>query len=126
MAIGIYNLELCNTGGNVEVLIDGPASNGDVYSFSGSNEMIMCGTVSGLAESEIAYYTGITEYSGGCAECFTENTIEANPEYVLCVFDCSGNTVTLDLPHPVWTNNYGMNVVQMNAVALGGIDGLNN
>lgn len=50
----------------------------------------------------------------------------ANTAYTLCTLDCSGNTVTLEFPHPVWTNNYGNAVTQLNAVQLGGPNGLNN
>lgn len=50
----------------------------------------------------------------------------ANTAYTLCTLDCSGNTITLEFPHPVWTNNYGNAVTQLNAVTLGGPNGLNN
>ena len=52
--------------------------------------------------------------------------ISAGTEYTLCAPNCSGGTTELILPHPVWITNYGMNVVQQNAVTLGGPDGLNN
>ena len=61
---------------------------------------------------------------GDCDECQQENGV--NPPYELCVPDCSGNTVSLDMPHPVWTNGYGTPITQLNAVTLGGPDGLNN
>lgn len=48
------------------------------------------------------------------------------PEYTLCVTDCDGNLVELQLPHPVYTNEYGVAVTQLNAVELGGVNGLNN
>lgn len=48
------------------------------------------------------------------------------PPYELCVPDCSGNTVTLQVPYPVYTNEYGTAVTQLNAVELGGVNGLNN
>ena len=63
---------------------------------------------------------------GNCEFCLGENPTGVNPEYFLCVPDCSGNTVTLDMPHPVWTDGYGTPVAQLNAVALGGPNGLNN
>lgn len=62
-----------------------------------------------------------------CNSCIVYNIpYSANTEYSLCVLDCSGNTVTLDFPHPVWTNNYGNSVTQLDAVQLGGQNGLNN
>ncbi len=66
-------------------------------------------------------------YAGGCDECQAETPYEVNPpEYELCVKDCDGNTVVLSLPHPVYTNEYGTAVTQLNAVELGGVNGLNN
>lgn len=50
----------------------------------------------------------------------------ANTEYTLCTPNCSGDTIELTFPHPVYTNNYGNAVTQLNAVQLGGPNGLNN
>jgi glyoxylate carboligase len=50
----------------------------------------------------------------------------ANTAYTLCTTDCDGNPVELEFPHPVYTNNYGNAVTQLNAVQLGGPNGLNN
>lgn len=50
----------------------------------------------------------------------------ANTAYTLCTTDCDGNPVELEFPHPVYTNNYGNAVIQLNAVQLGGPNGLNN
>jgi hypothetical protein len=50
----------------------------------------------------------------------------ANTAYTLCTLDCDGNLVELEFPHPVYTNNYGNAVTQLNAVQLGGPNGLNN
>jgi hypothetical protein len=50
----------------------------------------------------------------------------ANTAYTLCTLDCDGNPVELEFPHPVYTNNYGNAVTQLNAVQLGGPNGLNN
>ena len=49
----------------------------------------------------------------------------ANTENTVCV-ECSGNTVTVIPPHPTWTDNQGNDVIQMNAITLGGHNGLNN
>jgi len=57
---------------------------------------------------------------------FGESEAVNPPPYELCVPDCSGNTVTLQVPYPVYTNEYGTAVTQLNAVALGGPNGLNN
>ena len=50
----------------------------------------------------------------------------ANTAYTLCTTDCDGNPVELEFPNPVYTNNYGNAVTQLNAVQLGGPNGLNN
>jgi hypothetical protein len=58
--------------------------------------------------------------------------ISVNEQYATDFIDCcdvSGTTVPSDsyVPHPVWTNNDGdISIIQLNAVALGGFNGLNN
>ena len=58
--------------------------------------------------------------------------ISVNEQYATDFIDCcdvSGTTVPSDsyVPHPVWTNNDGdVSIIQLNAVALGGFNGLNN
>ena len=122
----IYVLQLCTSGGLVDVEIGGSVFPGIAYSFSGENGIVLCGEYIEESESLTSNYTGISAYIGGCSECMDENTIDVNYEYTLCTPNCSGDTIELTLPHPVWTTNYGMNVVQQDAVQLGGIDGLNN
>jgi hypothetical protein len=57
-----------------------------------------------------------------CAEPFIANTGGNNGE--VCVIDCSGNTVTVTPPHPVYTNGQNQAIVQLNAITIGG-NGLN-
>ena len=58
--------------------------------------------------------------------------ITADEQYATTFIDCcdvSGTTVPSDsyIPHPVWTDNDGnISITQLNAVALGGFNGLNN
>ncbi len=50
----------------------------------------------------------------------------ANTETIICVQPCSGTTkIQVIPPHPVWTDEYGNDVIQMNSVTLGGPNGLN-
>jgi hypothetical protein len=49
----------------------------------------------------------------------------SNTDYNVCV-TCGDNTFTVETEHPVWTNQYGQSVIQMNAVELGGRNGLNS
>ena len=39
---------------------------------------------------------------------------------------CSGDTNTITVPHPTYSNGMGRDVIQLNAIALGGEYGLNN
>jgi uncharacterized delta-60 repeat protein len=59
-----------------------------------------------------------------CTECFNF-TINSGDEYLMCEV-CSGDTFTVNPPHPVWTNNYGTAVTMLDAIVLGGPNGLNN
>jgi hypothetical protein len=55
-----------------------------------------------------------------------ETTISAGTESTVCVIDCSGNTVSIVPPHPVWTNEQEVDVILLDAIALGGMNGLNS
>jgi hypothetical protein len=57
-----------------------------------------------------------------CAEPIIANNGGNNGE--VCVIDCSGNTVTVTPPHPVYTNGQNQAIVQLNAITIGG-NGLN-
>jgi hypothetical protein len=78
---------------------------------------------------EITYspvYTPIYFYTN-CADCL--EPLSSGNEAIICLEVCgpSGNTVSHVIPpHPVWTNQYGKAVSQLNMVTLGGINGLNN
>ena len=70
----------------------------------------------------------VLEYTS-CNNCRVPNipTSANTPEYI-CVEICTtGGTTTVSVvpPYPVWTNQYGVDVIQMNAVTLGG-NGLNS
>jgi hypothetical protein len=58
-----------------------------------------------------------------CEEC--NQPLSGGSEYIGC-YTCSGDTQTVELPHPTWTNLSGKAVVMMDAVVLGGINGLNS
>jgi hypothetical protein len=51
--------------------------------------------------------------------------LSANTQSVVCVHDCSGNTVTLTPPSPVYNGLSGNTVTQLNMTVLGGENGLN-
>ena len=101
---------------------------GETYSFSdGLTGETICGTViSGTASPTT--YSAMTLYDN-CHECIIDIPRSANTEENICIEICdpSGNTVTsVPSPHPVWTDNYGTPVTQLNAITLGGQNGLNN
>jgi len=59
-----------------------------------------------------------------CSDC--TSPISAGTESIMCIIDCSGNTKTVIPPHPTYLNEYGKAVVQLGAIELGGINGLNS
>jgi hypothetical protein len=71
---------------------------------------------------ENVYYT--------CETCinsqYREEARSANTETFVCILDCSGNTISVSTPHPVWTDPYGTPVTQLNMTTLGGVEGLNS
>jgi hypothetical protein len=69
----------------------------------------------------------ITNYYDICFDCTpSDPPISAGTEYNVCVIDCSGNTMSITPPHPTWTNEQGHAVVLLDAIVLGGMNGLNN
>jgi hypothetical protein len=50
----------------------------------------------------------------------------ANTESTVCIVKCSGDTVSVVPPHPIWTDEYGTQVTQLNMITLGGPNGLNS
>ena len=97
------------------------------YSFSSSTGTIICGNATSTTATTPTF-TAITAYDG-CYECNRDNIeYSANTPENICVEICTtGGTTTVSVvpPYPVWTNQYGVDVIQMNAVTLGG-NGLNN
>jgi len=87
-----------------------------------------CATFQGLSEfGETNYY-----YSSGpfslCENCGEEPElpISAGTEVFICYENCSGGTVTISVEHPTWTNQYGQDVVLLDAIQLGGHNGYYN
>lgn len=61
-----------------------------------------------------------------CILCISDPPRSANTETFICIPDCefTGSTAVAP-PHPVWTNGYGTEVVQLNMVLIGSGNGLN-
>jgi hypothetical protein len=51
--------------------------------------------------------------------------LSANTQSEICVHDCSGNTLTVIPPNPVYNTTSGNTVTQLNMIVLGGQNGLN-
>lgn len=133
--MAIFYVTPCQGGDQIEVNDNGLSlGTSDVISFSSSTGDVTCGTVGDRSNPGPTSYTAITIFES-CYKCTTlfdfESPRSANTEQIICVQVCentSGSTVVVAVnpPHPVWTDNYGTEVTQLNAVTLGGVNGLNN
>jgi hypothetical protein len=97
---------------------------GETYSVSLTGTTLCATFVSGSTSPGLIYNIG--SLFDSCYDCNEFIPLSANTSYTLCTRDCDGNLVELQFPHPVWTNNNGNAVTQLNAVQLGGPNGLNN
>ena len=66
------------------------------------------------------YVSSIYLYNN-CIDCNQPKRV--GQEYELCLIDCSGNTYTMSVEHPIWTDLQGQSVIQMGAIELGGKNG---
>jgi hypothetical protein len=124
----VYNLNVTATtcDGNSQLIIlpgDVEFSESSIYQLpNGQCVSLTSGeTVSFYANSMII--AGPFDDCDECAQPFSANTGGNNGE--VCVIDCSGNTVTVTPPHPVYTNGQNQAIVQINAITIGG-NGLNS
>jgi hypothetical protein len=67
-------------------------------------------------------------FENACEQCL--NGFTAGTESTICQICCpctTGETITsVSSPHPTWTNGQGQAITQLNAITLGGPNGLNN
>jgi hypothetical protein len=104
----------------------GVPTTGITYEIQYGRETPFCATFSELSptgETNYHYYSGPYLL---CEDCVSPPPISAGTETIMCVIDCSGNTITIVPPHPTYLNEYGKAVVQLNMVELGGMNGLNS
>ena len=98
---------------------------GMTYELQLDSYVSFCATFTGLTSTGETNYHYVSGPFSNCEDC--ENLpISAGTEYNVCVIDCSGNTITIRPPHPTWTNEQGRAVVLLDAIALGGMNGLNS
>ena len=104
----------------------GVPTTGITYEIQYGRETPFCATFSELSptgETNYHFYDGPFLL---CEDCVSPPPISAGTETIMCVLDCSGNTITVVPPHPTWTNAYGKAVVLLDAIELGGMNGLNS
>jgi hypothetical protein len=98
---------------------------GETYSVTLTGTTLCATFVSGSVSFPGPVYNIGTLFDS-CYDCNEFIPLSANTAYTLCTLDCDRNPVELQFPHPVWTNNNGNAVTQLNAVQLGGTYGLYN
>ena len=99
---------------------------GMTYELQLASYVPFCATFTGLTSTGETNYHYFSGPSLSCEDCENPPPISAGTEYNVCVIDCSGNTVSITPPHPTWTNEQGRAVVLLDAIALGGMNGLNS
>jgi hypothetical protein len=101
---------------------------GLTYEIQFGTETPFCATFEGLSESGATNYFYVSGPFSLCGECEQEEEppISAGTEVFICYENCSGGTVTISVQHPTWTNQYGQDVVLLDAIQLGGHNGYYN
>ena len=126
-----FNFKICGT--DLEINIEATnfcsgytaPTTGITYEIQLGSYVPFCATFQGLSESGETNY----HYSSGpfllCENCGEEPElpISAGTEVFICYENCSGGTVTISVQHPTWTNQYGQDVVLLDAIQLGGHNG---
>ena len=116
--INIESINFCNE--------YGVPTTGITYEIQFGSETPFCATFSGLSESGETNYHFYDGPFPLCEDCVSPPPISAGTETIMCVIDCSGNTITVIPPHPTYLNEFGKSVVQLDAIELGGFNGLNS
>ena len=95
--------------------------------FSGASlQYVGCFTFVRFTNASNQYKITSNEEYTSCYNCRVVNIpTSANTPYYECRI-CDGVAITINPPHPVYSNQYGQDVTQLNAVQLGGTYGLNN
>lgn len=106
---------------------------GRTYEIQFGSETPFCATFQELSPSGETNYFYVSGPYTDCGKCETDvrTTTSAGTESKICIICCpcgsTGSTITsVSPPHPTWTNLSGDAVVILNAVTLGGPNGLNS
>ena len=104
----------------------GAPTTGVTYEIQYGSETPFCATFSGLSSTGLTNYLFVSGPFSDCENCENPPPLSAGTETTVCVLDCSGNTITIIPPHPTYLNEFGKSVVQLDAIELGGFNGLNS
>ena len=104
----------------------GLPTTGQTYEIQLGSEPSFCATFQELSPTGQTNYFYVSGPFNNCNSCQNQvpTTISAGTEYIGC-YTCDGEKRTIILPHPVWTDNKGNAVIQLDAITLGG-NGLNS
>jgi hypothetical protein len=101
----------------------GVPTTGMTYELQLASYVPFCATFTGLTSTGETNYHYVSGPSLSCEDCGEEPPISAGTEVFICYENCSGGTVTISVEHPTWTNQYGQDVVLLDAIQLGGNNG---
>jgi hypothetical protein len=132
-----FNFIRCNTLEEINIEATnfcndyGVPTTGLTYEIQFGSETPFCATFEGLSPTGVTNYFYVSGPFLDCELCQTEiPTISAGTyDYTVCVICDDGSTetaVTVEVPHPSYTNGYGQTVIQTQMVTLGGFNGLNS
>jgi hypothetical protein len=120
----VFNMTITNVGGRNEGTYSGCFYITEIRQYSTNEYNTLIEDFFTIDEILFSNYS----LENGCNECL--NGFSAGTESTICVVCCpctTGETITSVVPpHPTWTNGQGQAIVQLNAITLGGPNGLNN
>jgi hypothetical protein len=102
----------------------GVPTTGITYEIQFGSETPFCATFEGLSPTGVTNYFYVSGPFSLCEDCENLPPLSSNTETTICQEICDNSVITIIPPHPTYTNSAGREVVQMNAVLIGG-NGLN-
>ena len=103
----------------------GAPTTGVTYEIQFGRGTPFCVTFDGLTNSGETNYYYVSGPFLDCEDCASPPPISANTESTICQEVCDNSVITIIPLHPTYINSAGQEVVQMNAVLIGG-NGLNS
>jgi hypothetical protein len=103
----------------------GAPTSGSTYEIQFGRGTPFCVTFDGLTNSGETNYYYVSGPFSNCEDCVSPPPISANTESTICQEVCDNSVITIIPLHPTYINSAGQEVVQMNAVLIGG-NGLNS